>query len=288
MRGSYLLAQEQGSSRTAVTHSQGETTMAQISSSDGTMIGFQCSGTGPPLLLVHGTTADHQRWGPIIPPLAQQFTVYTMDRRGRGASSDAPVYHLLREAADVAAVVAAIGEPLFLLGHSYGALCSLEAARLTDGVSRLILYEPPPPTGLPLDPVDIPDRMQALIDSGAWEVALEVFMREVVRMPAHELATYRQLPMWKVRVQLVPTIPRELTFGRTYRFQAEQFADLRVPTLLLLGGDSPPMFQQAIAQVEAALPDSRVVVLPGQRHIAMDTNPTLFVHEVLHFLGAER
>ena len=133
-------------------------------------------------------------------------------------------------------------------------------------------------------PPGMPERMQALVDNGDLEAALEVFFREVVRMPEHELVDYRQLPMWKNRVQLAPTIPRELVIDRTYRFNAEKFASLQVPTMLLLGGDSPPLFRQAIELVDSALPDSRVVIMPGQQHVAMDTNPELFVREVLHFL----
>lgn len=262
--------------------------MEQIKSRDGTVIGFRRSGSGPSLLLVHGTTADHSRWSAIVPRLAQQFTVYTMDRRGRGASGDAPDYNLLREAEDVAAVVEAIGAPLFLVGHSYGGLCSLEAALLTAKVTRLILYEPPIPTGLPIYPTGLPDRIQTLVDHGEQEAALELFCREVVRMPEHELNMYRQSPVWAVRIQLTPTIPRELTLDRTYRFESPRFAALHVPTLLLLGGDSPPLFRQAVERLDSALPNSRVVILPGEQHIAMDTNPELFIHEVTRFLMATK
>jgi len=260
--------------------------MEQIASRDGTIIGFKRSGAGQPLLLVHGTTADHSRWSPISPYLEQHFTVYAMDRRGRGGSTDSPDYDIRREVEDVTAVVEAIGEPAFVLGHSYGALCSLEASLLTNKISRLILYEPPIPTGLPQYPPDVPGRMQGLIDRGDLEAALEVFFREVVRMPEHELKAYRQLPVWKVRVQLAPTIPREMKFDQTYSFDPEKFVNLRTPTLLLLGGDSPPLFRQAIELVDPALLDSRVVILPGQQHIAMDTDPELFIREVLHFLLA--
>ncbi|MBK8904102.1 MAG: alpha/beta hydrolase [Anaerolineaceae bacterium] len=260
--------------------------MEQTRSKDGTVIGFRRSGSGPALLLVHGTTADHSRWLPIIPRFEQHFTVYGMDRRGRGASGDAPDYDLLREAEDVAAVVTAIGEPVAILGHSYGAVCSLEAALLTGKVRRLILYEPPIPTGLPQYPPGVPDRLQALVDSDRYEDALETFFREVVRMPEHELAAYRQLPVWPVRIHLAPTIPREMAIDRVYRFEQEKFANLPVPTLLLLGGDSPPLFQQAVELLEATLPNSQVVILPGQQHIAMDTNPELFAKEVLRFLLA--
>lgn len=256
----------------------------QTTSTDGTIISFRRSGTGRPLLLVHGTTADHRRWSPILPQFEQHFTVFAMDRRGRGGSTDAPEYALLREAEDVAAVVEAIGEPTSVLGHSYGAVCSLEATQLTDKVSRLILYEPPIPTGLPHYPPGIPDQIQALVDGGELEAGCELFFREVVRMPEQELEAYRQLPMWKARVQLTPTIPREMMLDRSYRFSAEKFAGLQVPTLLLLGGDSPPLFRRAIELLDTTLLNSRVVIMAHQQHIAMDTNPELFVSEVLQFL----
>jgi pimeloyl-ACP methyl ester carboxylesterase len=254
--------------------------MEQITSNDGTSIGFRRFGAGRSLLLVHGTTADHNRWLPISSQFEQRFTVYLMDRRGRGESGDAPDYDILREAEDVAGVVEAVGETAYVLGHFYGAVCSLEASLLTDKIGRLILYEPPIPTGLPMYPPGIPDQMQALIDSGELEAALELFFREVVRMPEHELDSYRQLEMWPRRIQLTPTIPRELAIDRHYTFTP----DHQVPTMLLLGGDSPPIFRQAIEVLMAALPHSRVVSLPGQQHIAMDTNPDQFVKEVLDFL----
>lgn len=261
-----------------------EPDMNYATSNDGTTIGYERKGAGPPLLLVHGTTADHRRWAHVSPKFEQHFTVYAMDRRGRGESTDTPEYDIMREAEDVAVVIEAIGEPVFILGHSYGALCILEAALLTDKVRRMILYEPPIPTGLPFYPTGVPDRMESLIENGELEAALEVFMREVVKMPQHELNVYRQLPMWKGRIQLAPTIPRELAVDRTYSFDPAKFAGLRVPVLLLLGGDSPPLFRQATETVHSALPNSTLTLLPGQQHIAMDTNPDLFVSEVLKFL----
>jgi pimeloyl-ACP methyl ester carboxylesterase len=260
--------------------------MEQITSTDGTKIGFRRSGAGRPLLLVHGTTADHRRWAAISPRFEQDFTVYAIDRRGRGGSGDGPDYHLLREAEDIAAVVESIGRPVSLLGHSYGAICSLEASRLTPNISHLILYEPPIPTGLTPFPPGIPDKIQALTDSGDLEAGLELFMRAVVRMPDHELAAYRRLAMWPNRIQLVPTIAREMALEQTYQFRPEKFADHQLPTLLLLGGDSPPLFQQAIQLLQAALPTSQTTILPGQQHIAMDTNPDLFVKAVGDFLLA--
>ena len=261
--------------------------MATTTSKDGTRIAYSRSGSGPPLVLVHGTTADRTRWARVLPALEPHFTVYAMDRRGRGGSGDAGAYAIEREFEDVAAVIDAVGEPAFLLGHSFGALCSLEASILTDKVRRLVLYEPPIPIEGPLYPPGVPERIQALVDAGDPEAALEVFFRRVVRMPDREFDAYRALPVWKVRITLAPTIPRELTIERRYRFQPERFAQFSTPTLLLLGGDSPALFRRVTDVLKTALPTSRVSVMPGQQHVAMDTAPELFLNEVIGFLGRQ-
>ncbi len=255
--------------------------------SNGVAIAFRREGAGRPLLLVHGTTADHRSWAQVTPLLAADCTVYALDRRGRGESGDETDYSLKREAEDIAAVVEGIGGPVCLLGHSYGALCSLEAALLTGQVGQLILYEPGLAGDIPLYPPGVPERMQGLVDAGDLETAMLVLFREVVRMPDHELEEYRQSPLWADRLPLARTIPREMAAELAYVFDPARFAALRVPALLLQGGDSPPALKQATARVAAALPDSRVVVLPGQGHIAYRTAPELFAREVLRFLFAQ-
>ena len=136
-----------------------ETTARQAGgaiSDDGTLIGYWRTGEGPPLILVHGTSADHTRWDPVLPTLAEHFTVYAIDRRGRGESGDAADYSLESEVEDVVAVVDSIGAPVSLLGHSYGAVCSLEASQRSERVRKLVLYEPPLPTSIKICFVDKP------------------------------------------------------------------------------------------------------------------------------------
>jgi len=72
--------------------------------------------------------------------------------------------------------------------------------------------------------------------------------------------------------------------GESYRFDATRFASMKTPTLLLLGGDSPAFFKAAIEAVHAAIATSRVVVMPGQQHTAINTAPDSFLREVLAFL----
>jgi len=258
--------------------------MQTITSRDGTAIAFVRSGAGPGLVLVHGTTADHTRWKPLLPELEAHFTVYAVDRRGRGGSGDVSTYSIEREFEDIAAVVDGVGEPAFLLGHSYGAVCSLEASLRTKNIRRLVLYEPPIRTKEPFYPQETVARLQTLLDDGDPESVVATFFRDVVRTPETEIEMLRSLPNWPNRVSAAHTILREMRINDEYRFEPARFAAMRVPTLLLLGGDSPAKFQDAVEAVRAALPDARLAVMPGQQHTAMNTAPDLFLREILGFL----
>lgn len=260
--------------------------MRTVRSADGTRIAFWQSGKGPALLLVHGATADHTTtWRRVLPDFEQRFTVYAMDRRGRGGSGDAADYDLQREAEDVAAVVDAIGGPVGVLGHSYGALAAIEAARLTPDVQRLILYEGVPLRGEGLYPPGIAERLDALRAAGDTEGMLITMYRDLVEMPPDELELLRsQRAAWAARLDNVGTLPRELATEQRYVFEPERFARMRTPTLLLVGGDSPPREGENARGVAAALPDARVEVLPGQQHAAMHTAPERFVNAVARFL----
>jgi pimeloyl-ACP methyl ester carboxylesterase len=253
-----------------------------VRSADGTPIAVWRSGEGRPLVLVHGTTADHTRWAPVLPAFEAGFEVLNVDRRGRGRSGDAGTYELEREFEDLAAVAEWAGDDVYVLGHSYGGVCSLEAALLTDRIAKLILYEPP--LGFVAAPPEVVEQLETLNAAGRPDELIVYFFREVVGVPPDQIGFLRSLPTWDARVAAAGTIPREERAAREYRFVPDRFRALSVPTLFLQGGDSPEPFRQAGAAVESALPDCSVVVLPGQRHAAMDTAPELFTAEVLAFL----
>ena len=252
---------------------------------DGVLIAYERNGKGFPLIVVHGTTADHTRWAPVLPVFEQHFTVYAIDRRGRGGSGDAEPYAIEQEFEDVLAVVNEVREPVFLLGHSYGALCCLEAARRTTQVSKLVLDEPPIPTGSEIYPPAVVSRLQAMLTAGDREGALLTFLQEIVQMSAQELELLRSAPTWPVRVAVVHTMLREMQGANAYIFEPARFSSLVIPTLLLLGGESPAYLQAGTQAVHAALPRSQVHVMLGQHHTAMSTAPEVFTREVLTFLA---
>ena len=256
-----------------------------VTSEDGTPIAYWRSGEGPPLVLVHGTAADHSRWKPVLPVFEEHFTVYAVDRRGRGDSGDSVDYSIEREFEDVAAVVDSIGEPVNLLGHSYGALCALEAALLTQNVRKLVLYEPAMDvSGERITPPGVIDRLEALLEAGDRDGVVDTMMREAAGVTPEVVEYMRSLPAWQARVAAAHTIPREFRAEEAYRFDPERLGDLRVPTLLLTGSESPAIFEKVKRAVAEALPNARLVVMAGQGHVAMDTGTELFTTEVLRFL----
>jgi pimeloyl-ACP methyl ester carboxylesterase len=256
-----------------------------VTSKDGTPIAYWRSGEGPPLVLVHGAPADHSRWTPVLPAFEQRFTVYAIDRRGRGGSGDSDNYAIEREFENVVAVVDSLREPVNLLGHSYGALCALEAALLTRNVRKLVLYEPGMNvSGEEIYPPGLIDRLEALLEAGDRDGVVVTTMRELTGASPEVVEHMRSLPMWEARVAAAHTIPRETRADEAYRFDPKRFRDLRVPTLLLSGEDSPDYMAAGDEAVAEALPNTRIVVMPGQGHVAMDTGTELFTTEVVRFL----
>jgi pimeloyl-ACP methyl ester carboxylesterase len=263
--------------------------METVRSIDSTPIAYERSGSGPPLVLVHGAAGDHRRWdvSGVREALARHHELYAMDRRGRGESGDALEYRLELEFEDVAAVVRSIDGPVDLLGHSYGALCALEASLRAENVRRLILYEPPIPLdGRPLADPEVVARVEALVSVGEREEALVVFLRDIAALEPDEIRILKEAPSWPSRVAATHTLPREERATDAYRFDPARFRAMTTPTLLLLGGESDPLYQAATRAVADALPLSRTVVLEGQKHVAMNTAPERFVREVVGFLGA--
>lgn len=260
--------------------------METVRSSDGTEIAFERSGAGPPLVLVHGTAGDHTDWRVVRPALAESFTLYAIDRRGRGESGDADAYAIEREFEDVAAVVDSIDRPAFLLGHSFGAICALEAALRTDGLRKLVLYEPPIPVGEgAVASEETLERLEALVAEGDRDEALTVFLRDIAGVSQEEIDLLRGGPEWVAGTAAVHTVPREVEAVGSYRSDPDRFTTLATPTRLLIGSESPPFLREFSEVLADALPDGRLVTLPGQGHQAMNTAPEQFTRTVTELLA---
>lgn len=261
-----------------------------VTSQDGTPLALWKSGSGPALLAVHGTCADHTAWDSIVPLLADTFTIYAMDRRGRSASGDASDYALEREVEDVAAAVDALPGPVHLYGHSFGGICAIEAAARTRSLGRLVLYEGgpgPKPPGLRLIPDDFIAHLEQLIQAGQREEAVTTFMLNATGVVAAELEVLRSRPAWPARVAAAHTIPRELRAFNDYETDLARFGAIEAPVLLVVGELTEARRREGFEGLAGALKDVRLAVLPGQRHAAHQTAPHLLAAALRDFLLAD-
>jgi pimeloyl-ACP methyl ester carboxylesterase len=219
-----------------------------------------------------------------LPSLEQHCNVWTLDRRGRGLSGDAGEYALERECEDIAAVIDAMSAHAYLVGHSFGGLCALEAALLTPNINGLILYEPSISLAGSGWSNELEASLKNRLEAGYLEEALLLFFSEIVKMPPREMAAMRAGPHWAGRVAAAHTILRELQSVNSYTFEPQRFRSLQIPVLLLVGENSPSRRHLTAEMLQQHLPDSHIRILPRQQHGAMRTAPDLLIHEIVEFL----
>jgi len=256
--------------------------MQHVSTPTGVSLSFDRFGSGPPLVLVHGSFSDHRsNWGQVMPSLAERFTVYAVARRGRGDTTATEGHSVEDEATDIAAMIETIGEQVFLLGHSYGAQVALAAAaRLSGRIRKLVLYEPPWPDTVSQKGLQ---RLEALARAGDWDAFATFFFRDELNVPAEVLEEMRASEDWSAI-----TADAEATLGDVramcrYDFRADRFQELQLPVLLQVGTESPRE-NFATDALAAALPEVSIDELQDQAHEGMQTAPDLYASSVVRFL----
>jgi pimeloyl-ACP methyl ester carboxylesterase len=257
----------------------------RVRSADGTDIGFLAHGRGPAIVFVHGGLTMGDEWRAVAAELADRFTCLIMTRRGRGRSGDAADYSLDKEREDIQAVMTIAGGGATLLGHSYGAVCALEAARV-GAIRRLILYEPPLPIDAPVVGPAFGD-VRAAVASGQFDSALTIMLRDLVHVSAAQLEGLRRSPIWTDMAALTPTVVRELEVLGRLEPGVDRFRRVSSPTLLLLGTETAPHHSVASNALQRALPNARTVLLDGQGHEAHIAVPNLVATRIAEFLRVE-
>lgn len=256
--------------------------MQRIPSSTGVSVSYDEYGSGPILVLVHGAFSDHiTNWEFVKPLFEKQYTVVAIARRGRGQTDATTGHSIEDESRDVAAVIESIDRPVFLLGHSYGALTALEtAARVPKRIAKLVLYEPAWPRVIDAAALS---RLEELAEADDWDGFATYFFHERNAVPMEELNAMRATEIWPpILADAVPTLGDFRALER-YVFRAENYRELRIPVLLQIGTESPRDHYVTDA-LAAVLPDVRIGELPGQAHEGMTTAPQMYAEAVARFL----
>lgn len=250
------------------------TTTATVTSRDGTAIAFDKSGSGPAVILVDGALC-YRAQGPMADLaglLADRFTVYRYDRRGRGDSADAHEYSPQREVEDIAALVQDAGGSARVFGISSGAGLALLAADSGIDVSSVVIYEPPfvvDDTKAPT-PADTVDRLRELVARGQRGKAVKLFL-SLVDVPKFALALMPLMPAWSKMTEVAHTLPYDMSIvgdkQRGTPLPTDSWPGVTQPVLVLDGGKSPEWMRNGVRACADALTNAEYRTLPGQTHM---------------------
>jgi pimeloyl-ACP methyl ester carboxylesterase len=242
----------------------------KVTSTDGTAIAFERSGEGPAVVLVDGAFC-YRANGPSRPLaalLAPRYTVVAYDRRGRGDSGDTAPYAVDREVDDLAALVDAAGGSAFVFGISSGAALALEAAARGVAITKLALYDPAIAVGNP-DPRVAEATRARLTELAAGRRrgdAVELYLTQVMGMPAEAVTPMRDSPVWPALEAVAHTLAYDAELITDRSLLTERAATVAGPTLVVAGEHSPAPLRDAARAVAARLPNARRETLGGQTH----------------------
>jgi pimeloyl-ACP methyl ester carboxylesterase len=258
-------------------------------SADGTKIHAADYGAGRPIVIVHGGMGEAAHWEAVGTLLATSYRIVGIERRVYGRSGPPRSPHsMAREAEDVAAVLGQLDEPAFVVGHSSGAVVTLEAALLhPPGLRAVVLYEPPVQAGTALGG-DYQRLAEEALARGDADTAQLIFFRDIVGMSDAQIDRMRS-PQWRAGWEYMMTIlPRQMEDNRAIRalpLGVDRYREIEVPALLLRGTDSPKHLQVRLTALAAVLPHASVVELPGEGHNANMSSPKMVADAIEAFAG---
>ena len=248
--------------------------MSTVTSKDGTIIAFDQSGKGPALILVGGMfeqrAMDSETAKLVaLPLLAEHFTVFHYDRRGRGDSTDTLPFAVEREIEDTEALINEAGGSAFLFGISSGAALAMEAAiKLGNKVRKLAMYEAPYNDDETARQAwrEFRTQLKATLAEDRRGDAVGLFMM-LLGMPAEQLDEMRQYPMWPMWEEIAPTIAYDATvLGEDASIPTVRAARVAMPALVMDGELSYPFMHITATALANAMPQAWHRTLEGQTH----------------------
>lgn len=258
---------------------------------------YERTGTGTPIVFVHGGWMDHQMWDPQVEALADEYDVITYDIRGHGRTgrSAEKRYTIDLFAADLRALIEGLDiERPVVCGLSLGGMIAQAyAARYSETLRALILADTAVSARLTLS-----DTVQTLLFP-KWAMTTTVRLLGPRRWvdSAFWIAKRTRGESWFGRDEHVQSYVRERMsaftieeynkiFAAIYDFRMVDLGAIQVPTLVLNGEfESDSVFRHA-ETLEQRIPDVETHVIPDAGHTSNMENPDRFNEAIDRFLGS--
>lgn len=254
-----------------------------VISKDGTTIGYRQLGQGPGLVLLHGAMESAQSHMQLAEALADRFTVYLPDRRGRGLSGPyRPDYTSQRGVEDVEALLTKT-DTHYAFGLSAGGIIMLQAALTLPTLHKVVLFEPALVVNNAVPMTAFLARYDQEIAQGKIAAALVTAMLGAQMGPP----IFNHIPRWLLERltmlglrseakgatrdsitmrALAPTLHYDFHMIVEMGSALEQFKGVQAEVLLLGGSKSPAYLTAALDALEKVLPHVSRVEFPGLGH----------------------
>ncbi|HYY80454.1 MAG TPA: alpha/beta hydrolase [Actinomycetes bacterium] len=264
----------------ASTQAEAGTAASQtVRSRDGTTISYRTVGQGPAVIVIPGAMSTADDYAALADALAESFTVHTMERRGRGLSGpQGNHYSIGKECEDVAALRDET-RARYLVGHSYGGLVALEAARNNPALTRIAVYEPGVSVEGGISMTWVPRYRRRLAEGKELDAFAEF---SIAAGPQRA----QKMPLWMMRLllllmmraerrqklyQLLPANLLEHQEVARLDDTYHNYREVLPPTLLMFGGRSGLAWvAPAIERLTEVLPVSEPREFPKLDHLGPD------------------
>ncbi len=250
---------------------------------EGSKIYFEVHGEGPPFLFCSVTGLDHQAWKfHQVTEFSRDHKVILFDYRGTGKSSKTVQHYSIKMFTDDAAALLdhLQMERAVVCGHSMGGVVAqLLALDYPNKVKALILASSgtahPGAHGIPL--AMCRDMVRKGFEGYIREHTIETgWTKKFVAENPEIIEKFLQ-----VRMSGIAPLENYLYFvlARQNHDHRDRLKEIQVPTLILVGDDenhgaTDNTHWAAAHQLAAAIPNAKLVVLTGQGHHYLATNPS--------------
>jgi 3-oxoadipate enol-lactonase len=250
----------------------------------GTQLYYEEAGTGQPLIFIHGMCGDASVWADQTQRLSSHFRCIAYDRRGHSRS---PLGQITRRtvelhADDAAQLIMELGlTPCIVAGSSGGARVALDLIRrYPRQVKGAVLSEPPAMALAPDSGKAFMEQIKPAIEAaaarGGARAAVDAFFEIVCPGLWRTLLDEQRDVPYRANA---PELFGDLTMPQ-YQISPADLTEIRVPSLIVHGSKSHPMFRTIAGILAEHIPGAQFVELQGSGHVTYVERPTEFAATV--------
>lgn len=253
-----------------------------VYSKDGTIISYTTVGKGPAVIVIPGALSLAKDFDKFAYALAENFTVHTINRRGRAPSGPrGDDYSISKECEDIEALQEKTNAT-YIFGHSFGGFIALEAGRSNKKLQKVAVYEP----GISIDQsvsMSWASLCEAQLSQQKYLDAFITFAQGI------NPETTGKVPRWLLKIILPIAIKKDERQQKYYLLAGaipehgeaarldntyENYQEIKADVLLISGKDANSTGAgRSVSRLATVLPSAKVISFPKLDHFGPEKKP---------------